>query len=179
MPIFNGKEFISPLHQHWHTPKLRVVFLSIYPEGFYREICLYFIHTGFYNILFLKTWRKCLYLKVKSLFLHISSTDIHQNLELYSSLYYEGFYWGICLHFIHTDLYNILFVKNMAKMPIFKVKECISPLQQHWHTPKLRVVFLYILWRFLLKGLLIFQSHWFLQHFIPTNMAKMPIFKGN
>ncbi len=31
---------------------------------------------------------------VKSLFLHFSSTDIHQNLELYSSLYYEGFTEG-------------------------------------------------------------------------------------
>ncbi len=30
------------------------------------------------------------------------------------------FFWEICLYLIHTDLYNILFVKNMAKMPIFK-----------------------------------------------------------
>ncbi len=121
MPIFKGKEFVSPLQQHWHTPKLRVVFLSIYPEGFYREICLYFIHTGFYNILFLQTWRKCLYLKVISLFLHFSITDIHQNLELYSSLYSEGFHWGICLYFIHTDLNNILMLKTWRKCLYLKV----------------------------------------------------------
>ncbi len=42
-----------------------------------------------------------------------------------------------------------------------------SPLQQYWHTPKLRVLFLSIFWRFLLRGLLIFHLHWFLQHFIP------------
>ncbi len=29
---------------------------------------------------------------------------MHQNLELYSSLYY----WGVCLYMIHTDLYNNL-----------------------------------------------------------------------
>ncbi len=172
-------EFVSPLQQHWHTPKLRVVFLSILwrslPKGFvYISFTLVFT-----NILFLQTWRKCLYLKVISLFLHFSSTDIHQNLELYSSLYYEGFYLRD-LFIFHSHWFLQHFIpKNMAKMPIFKGKEFVSPLQQHWHTPKLRVVFLSILWRFLPKGLFIFHSHWFLQHFIPTNMAKMPIFKGN
>ncbi len=184
MPIFNGKEFVSPLHQHWHTPKLRVVFLSIlwrslpkdlfifhshwflqnilflqtwqkclylkvirfflhfsstdihqnvelysslYSEGFYLGICLYFIHTAFYNNLFLKTWRKCLYLKVKSFFLHFSSTDIHQNLELYSTLYYEGFPRGVCLYFIHTGFYNILFLKIWRKCLYLTVKSLFLP----------------------------------------------------
>ncbi len=140
-------------------------------------ICLYFIHTGFYNILFLKTWRKCLYLKVIEFFLHFSSTDIHQNLELYSSLYYEGFPEGF-VYISFTLVLQHFIPKNMAKMPIFKGKEFVSPLQQHWHTPKLRVVFLSILWRFSLRDLFIFHSHWFLQHFIPKNMSKMPIFKG-
>ncbi len=98
------------------------LYSSLYSEGFYRGICLYFIHTGFYNILFLKTWRKCLYLTVISLFLHFSSTDIHQNLELYSSLYYEGFYRGVCLYFIHTGFYNILFLKTWRKCLYLKVK---------------------------------------------------------
>ncbi len=92
--------------------------MKVFTEG----ICLYFIHTGFYNILFLQTWRKCLYLKVISLFLHFSSTDIHQNLELYSSLYYEGFTWGICLYFIHTGFYNILFLKTWRKCLYLTVK---------------------------------------------------------
>ncbi len=154
------------------------LYSSLYYEGLYRRICLYFIHTGFYNISFLQTWRKCLYLKVINLFLHFSSTDIHQNLELYSSLYYEGFYLRD-LFIFHSHWFLQYFIpKNMAKMPIFKGKEFVSPLQQHWHTPKLRVVFLSILWRFLPRDLFIFHSHWFLQIFIPKNMAKMPIFKG-
>ncbi len=149
--------------------------MKVFTEG----ICLYFIHTGFYNIVFLKTWRKCLYLKVKSLFLHFSSTDIHQNLELYSSLYYEGFTERICLYFIHTGFYNILFLQTWRKCLYLKVIKFVSPLQQHWHTPKLRVVFLSILWRFSLRDLFIFHSHWFYNILIPKNMAKMPIFKGN
>ncbi len=120
MPIFKGKEFVSPLHQHWHTPKLRVVFLSILWRFMLRDLFIFHSH------------------------------------------------WFI-QHFIP---------KNMAKMPIFKGKEFVSPLQQHWHTPKLIVVFLSILWKVFPEGLFIFHSHWFLQHFIPTNMAKMPIFKG-
>ncbi len=115
------------------------LYSSLYYEGFTEGICLYFIHTGFTTFYLLKTWRKCLYLKVSSLFLHFSSTDIHQNLELYSSLYYEGFPWGDLFIFHSHWFYNILFLKNMAKMPIFKGKEFVSPLQQHWHTPNLEL----------------------------------------
>ncbi len=112
--------FFSPLQQHWHTPKLRVVFLSILWR-FYRGICLYFIHTGFYKYFIPKNMAKMPIFKGKSLFLHFSSTDIHQNLELYSSLYYEGFTWGICLYFIHTGFYNILFLQTWRKCLYLKV----------------------------------------------------------
>ncbi len=72
------------------------LYSSLYSEAFYLGICLYFIHTDLYNILFVKNMAKMPYLKVISLFLHFSSTDKHQNLELYSSLYYEGFYQRVC-----------------------------------------------------------------------------------
>ncbi len=89
MPIFKGNSLFlhfssTDIHQNLE------LYSSLYYEGFSWGICLYFIHTDFTTFYSLKTWRKCLYLKVISLFLHFSSTDIHQNLELYSSLYYEG-----------------------------------------------------------------------------------------
>uniref|UniRef100_A0A8C1Y8I0 Delta(14)-sterol reductase TM7SF2 n=1 Tax=Cyprinus carpio TaxID=7962 RepID=A0A8C1Y8I0_CYPCA len=55
-------------------------------------------------------------------------------------------------------------------MHIFKGCKFVSPLQQHLHTPKLRVFFLSIFLRFLLKGLFIYCSHSFIQHFIPKNV---------
>ncbi len=88
---------------------------SLYSEGFYWGVCLYIIHTDLYNILPLKTWWKCICLKAVSFFLHFSCTYIHQTLQFYSSLYSEGFYWGVCLYIIHTDLYNILPLKTWWK----------------------------------------------------------------
>ncbi len=55
---------------------------------------------------------------------------MHQNLEFYSSYILKVFTEGLLI-FHYTDLYNILFLKNMAKMHIFKGNEFVSPLQQH------------------------------------------------
>ncbi len=84
----------------------------LYFEGFYWGFFSNIIYTDLYNILFLKTWWKCVCLKAVSFFLHFSSTYINQNLQFYSYLCYEGFYWGVCSYIIHTDLYNILPLKT-------------------------------------------------------------------
>ncbi len=163
MCIFKGCEFVSPFQQHLQTLKLSVLFLfifwrfllkclfiyhlrsfiiafylfasvdliyktylknefflhfsstythqnlqfysALYSEGFYWGVCSYFIHTDLYNSLFLKTWQKCIYLKAVSLFFHFSNTYTHQNLNFYSSLYSEVFYWGVCSYFIHLVLF--------------------------------------------------------------------------
>ncbi len=96
------------------------IYSSLYSEGFYRRVCLYIICPGLYNILFLKTWRKCTFLKAVSLFLHFSSTYIHQDLEIYSSLYSEGFYRRVCLYIICPGLYNLLFLKTWRKCTFLK-----------------------------------------------------------
>ncbi len=54
-----------------------------------------------------------------SFFLRFSNIYKHHNLEVYSSLYSEGFYWGVCWYIIHSDLYNILFIKTWWKMYYF------------------------------------------------------------
>ncbi len=151
---------------------------SLYSEGFYWGVCSYFIHVDLYNILFLKTRQKCIYLKAMSLFLHFSSTYKHQNLQFYSSLYSEGFLLRGLFIFHSRGFIQHFIPKNTAKMHIFKGYEFVSPLQQHLQTPSFTVLFLSIFWRILLRGLFIFHSRGFIQHFIPKNTAKMHIFKG-
>ncbi len=103
------------MHQHLEFNS------SLYSEGFYWGVCSYITHTDLYNKLFLKTWWKCISLKTTSLFLHFSSTYMHQHLQFNSSLYSELFYWGVCSYITHTDLYNILFVKTWCEIVIFSI----------------------------------------------------------
>ncbi len=156
------------------------LYSSLYSEGFsLRDLFIFHSHWFLQHFIVLKTWRKCLYLKVISLFLHFSSTDIHQNLELYSSLYSEGFYLGICLYFIHTGFYNILFLKTWRKCLYLKVISLFLHFSSTDIHQNLELYSSLYYEGFYRRDLFIFHSHWFLQHFIPTNMAKMPIFKGN
>lgn len=56
--------------------------------------------------------------------LHLSSTSIHQKLQLYSYLHSEAFYRGLYPYIICRILYNIFIPKNMVKM-IFFFPGCI------------------------------------------------------
>ncbi len=42
----------------------------------------------------------------------------------------------VCSYFIHTDIYNNLFLKTLLKCVSFKSCEFVSPLQQYLHTQK-------------------------------------------
>ncbi len=104
---FNCNTCFKSLFLHFSSIYIHQIlefYFYLYSEGIYWGVCSYIIHTDLYNILFLKTWWKCISLKAVNLFLHFSSTYIHQNLEFYSYLYSEGFYWGVCSYIIHTDL---------------------------------------------------------------------------
>ncbi len=50
--------------------------------------------------------------------------------------------------------------------------EFVSPLKQHLHRPKLRVLLISIFWRYLLKGLVIYYSHKFIQFFFSKKYGK-------
>ncbi len=176
MHIFKGNEFVSPLQQHWHAPKLRVLFLSIFWRFLMRGLFIFHSH-WFIQHFILKNMAKMHIFKdcefVSPLQQHWHTPKLR---VLFLSIFWRFLMRGLFIFHSHWFIQHFI-LKNMAKMHIFKDCEFVSPLQQHWHTPKLRGFFLSIFWRFLLRGLFIFHSHWFIQHFILKNMAKMHTFK--
>ncbi len=107
--MFSQNEFVSPLQQLLHTPKLSFIpiyILKSFTEGFVHSL-------GFITALHLfasEDFRP--FFSKMSLYLHFSSIYILQNLQFYSYLYFQGFYWGVCSYISHTYLYNILFLKT-------------------------------------------------------------------
>ncbi len=71
------------------------------------------------------------------------------------------FYWTLSIF-----ICRFIFLKF-----VFSLQGQKSPLQQHLHTSNLIVLLLSILWRFLLRGLFIYNLPGFIQHFILKNMV--------
>ncbi len=117
------------------------VYSYLYSEDLYCRVCSYIIHTDLYNILFLKNRQKCIFFKGCEFFLHFSSTYMHQNLGVYSYLYSEDIYHGVCSYFIRL----VLFYNLSICAGVFHVfSKLVFLLQQHLHALK-RIISIYIL----------------------------------
>jgi len=79
-------------------------------------------------------------------------------------------------HTFYCLFIPFIYLHPHISLTIYINKLTFSPLQWHVHTPKFRVLFTSIFWRFLLRGLFIYHSKTFLYHFIPKTKQKMCFF---
>ncbi len=103
------------------------------------------------------TWTGCFLEFVFRLQQHLHTTNLR---VLFLSIFWRVLLKGLLIYHSHKCIQQF-FPKNTAKIHIFKCYEFVSPLQQHSHIPKLRVLFPSIFWRYLLRGLFIYHSHGF------------------
>ncbi len=162
---------------HLHTPNFRALFLSIFWWFLLRGLFIYHSHWFIQhftpkNMVKTHMFKGCEFLSPLQLHLHTPNFTV-----LFLSILWRILLRGLFIYHSHWFIQHFT-PKNMVKMHMFKGCEFLSPLQQHLHTPNFTVLFLSIFWRFLLRGLFIYHSHWFIQHFTPKNMVKMHMFKG-